>query len=74
MAPALLRQASYGTLKIGFYNNFKRLLRSRPNGELRGRKREREGGGGVREREIYSLILPSRDGISVISVQWVSGS
>lgn len=27
LAPALLRQASYGTLKIGFYNNLKRLLR-----------------------------------------------
>lgn len=34
LAPALLRQASYGTLKIGFYNNFKRLLRSRPNEEF----------------------------------------
>lgn len=34
LAPALLRQASYGTLKIGFYNNFKRLLRSRPNDEF----------------------------------------
>lgn len=34
IAPALLRQASYGTLKIGLYNYFKRVLVANPKGEL----------------------------------------
>lgn len=34
IAPAMLRQASYGTIKIGTYQSFKRLLVERPEGEL----------------------------------------
>ncbi|MEQ2257669.1 hypothetical protein ILYODFUR_037109 [Ilyodon furcidens] len=33
IAPAMLRQASYGTIKIGTYQSFKRLLVDRPEGE-----------------------------------------
>ncbi|KAF3699014.1 Kidney mitochondrial carrier protein 1 Solute carrier family 25 member 30 [Channa argus] len=33
IAPALLRQASYGTIKIGTYQSFKRLLVDRPEDE-----------------------------------------
>lgn len=33
IAPAMLRQASYGTIKIGTYQSFKRLLVERPEGE-----------------------------------------
>lgn len=33
IAPALLRQASYGTLKIGLYNYFKRVLVANPKDE-----------------------------------------
>lgn len=33
ISPALLRQASYGTIKIGTYNSLKRLFVSRPEGE-----------------------------------------
>lgn len=33
IAPAMLRQASYGTIKIGTYQTFKRLLVERPEGE-----------------------------------------
>lgn len=33
IAPAMLRQASYGTIKIGTYQTFKRLLVDRPEGE-----------------------------------------
>ncbi len=33
IAPALLRQASYGTLKIGLYHYLKRLMVERPQGE-----------------------------------------
>lgn len=32
IAPAMLRQASYGTIKIGTYQSFKRLLVDRPEG------------------------------------------
>lgn len=34
ISPALLRQASYGTIKIGTYNSLKRLFVSHPEGEL----------------------------------------
>lgn len=34
IAPAMLRQASYGTIKIGTYQSFKRLLVDRPEGEF----------------------------------------
>uniref|UniRef100_A0A3Q0RT43 Solute carrier family 25 member 30 n=1 Tax=Amphilophus citrinellus TaxID=61819 RepID=A0A3Q0RT43_AMPCI len=34
IAPAMLRQASYGTIKIGTYQSFKRLLVERPEGEF----------------------------------------
>lgn len=30
----MLRQASYGTIKIGTYQSFKRLLVDRPEGEF----------------------------------------
>lgn len=33
ISPAMLRQASYGTIKIGTYQSFKRLLVDRPEGE-----------------------------------------
>uniref|UniRef100_A0A671VSV6 Solute carrier family 25 member 14 n=1 Tax=Sparus aurata TaxID=8175 RepID=A0A671VSV6_SPAAU len=33
ISPALLRQASYGTIKIGTYNSLKRLFVTRPEGE-----------------------------------------
>lgn len=33
ISPALLRQASYGTIKIGTYNSLKRLFVSRPEDE-----------------------------------------
>uniref|UniRef100_A0A673XU61 Kidney mitochondrial carrier protein 1-like n=1 Tax=Salmo trutta TaxID=8032 RepID=A0A673XU61_SALTR len=33
LAPAMLRQASYGTIKIGTYQSFKRLLVDRPEDE-----------------------------------------
>lgn len=33
LAPAMLRQASYGTIKIGTYQSLKRLLVDRPEGE-----------------------------------------
>ncbi|XP_008401865.1 kidney mitochondrial carrier protein 1-like [Poecilia reticulata] len=34
ISPAMLRQASYGTIKIGTYQSFKRLLVDRPEGEV----------------------------------------
>lgn len=33
IAPAMLRQASYGTIKIGTYQSLKRLFVERPEGE-----------------------------------------
>ena len=33
LAPAMLRQASYGTIKIGTYQSFKRLLVDNPEGK-----------------------------------------
>lgn len=35
IAPAMLRQASYGTIKIGTYQSLKRLFVERPEGEWR---------------------------------------
>lgn len=33
IAPAMLRQASYGTIKIGTYQSLKRIFVERPEGE-----------------------------------------